>query len=154
MAPDMSTPQTHTLPAGTLVERGGIVFLLKNATLIECHADNWPDILRGHLSPERSDWTLPIHDLAPPPSLNPPCPECLTLPRTSLPKSCACLPPTCSDLEPASAQPIPTSSISLKSQSIAHPACPSSYQKRGSEKPETLFSLVSAEHIARMAGAL
>ncbi len=49
--------QTFTLPAGTVCKRGGIPFVLVNATLIECHPDNWPDIRDG-FKPEVADQTL------------------------------------------------------------------------------------------------
>lgn len=39
--------EDFTLPAGTLCKRGGLPFVLKEATVIRCHPDNWPTIRDG-----------------------------------------------------------------------------------------------------------
>ena len=49
----MPSTQTFTLPAGTICWRGGMPFMLMNATLTECHPDNWP-LIRDGFQPEAS----------------------------------------------------------------------------------------------------
>lgn len=43
----MDKLETFTLPAGTVVKRGGFPFRLMSATQIECHPDNWAAISDG-----------------------------------------------------------------------------------------------------------
>lgn len=43
----MAEVKTFTLPAGTVVKRGGIPFRLLSDAQIECHPENWAAILEG-----------------------------------------------------------------------------------------------------------
>lgn len=43
----MDELKTFTLPAGTVVKRGGIPFRLLSDAQIECHPENWPLIRDG-----------------------------------------------------------------------------------------------------------
>lgn len=166
----MPTPQTFTLPAGTLVERGGVAFMLKTATLIECDARDWPRIRDGGASyrPDEPDsaigWQTPDHP-GPPTGSSSAVPEhlsrspsphqhglqCSPLPRASHPRICASLPPTCSASTPG-----PASLATPLLPSHAGPSQPrqrhsSSYQissRHGGADMEPIVSRVAIEQAA------